>query len=156
MAFRRQHLSQFIKYSLAGALATAVDILIFYLVAITLLPSLNPGDPAARLLGLRIAPIAESARSTHYVWGKVIAFMFSNLTAYLVNIRWVFTPGRHKRAVEIALFFAVSTTSFVLGTSLGWLLIRLAGLPTTHAYVANGLASLAINFAGRKFVVFKG
>jgi putative flippase GtrA len=155
MASRRQHLTQFIKYALGGMLATAVDVLVFYLVAIFLLPALNPNDPMARLLGLDIAPLSESIRSSHYVWGKVIAFMFSNLTAYLVNVRWVFTPGRHKRSVEIGLFYAVSTTSFILGTALGWFLIRAMGLPTTYSYVANGVASLAVNFVGRKFVVFK-
>ncbi len=156
MALRREHLDQFAKYALAGLVATAVDVGIFYLVAITLLPALTPNDPVARLFGLSIAPLAENIRSSHYVWGKVIAFMFSNLACYWVNIRWVFTPGRHKRHVEMALFFAVSTTSFVLGTALGWLLIRTSGLPTTYAYIANGAASLAINFAGRKFIVFKG
>ena len=156
MAFQRRHFNQFAKYVLGGALATAVDVLLFYLLAASLLPALGPGDPVARLLGLHLAPLAESVRSTHYVWDTVIAFMVSNFTAYLVNIRWVFAPGRHKRAVEIALFYAVSTTSFILGTTLGWLLIREAGLPTTYSYIANGLASLAINFVGRKFVVFKG
>jgi putative flippase GtrA len=147
---------QFVKYAIGGALATAVDVLVFYLVAIWLLPALAPGDPAARLLGLSVSPIAEAARSAHYVWDKIIAFMFSNFTAYVVNALWVFTPGRHSKRKEFALFYAVSATSFVLGTALGWLLIKWAGLPTTYAFVANGVASLALNYAGRKFVVFKG
>ena len=147
---------QFVKYAIGGALATAVEVLVFYLIAIWLLPALNPGDPAARLLSLRLAPISEGARSAHYVWGKAIAFVFSNLTAYVVNILWVFTPGRHSRKLEFALFYAVSGTSFILGTALGWLLIAWAGLPTTYAFAANGAASIAINYAGRKFIVFNG
>jgi putative flippase GtrA len=147
---------QFVKYALAGVLATSVDVMAFYLVAIVVLPALNPSDPAARLLGLHIAPLAEGVRSSHYVWSKVIAFFFSNLTAYIVNALWVFTPGRHSRAMEFGLFFALSTVSFSLGTGLGWLLIRWLGLPTTYAYAANGVASLAINYAGRKFLIFKG
>ena len=133
-----------------------MEILVFYSVAIWLLPALGPGDPAARLLGLRLAPIAESARSAHYIWVKAIAFLFSNLAAYFVNFHWVFTPGRHSRKKEFALFYAVSGTSFVLGTALGWLLIRWTGLHTTYAFAANGAASIAINYAGRKFIVFKG
>ena len=147
---------QFVKYAMGGALATVVEILIFYFVAIWILPALAPGDPAARLLGLRLAPIAEGARSAHYVWGKMIAGVFSNLTAYIVNVLWVFTPGRHSRKVEFALFYALSAVSFTLGTALGWLLIKWSGLPTTYAFAANGAASIAINYAGRKFFVFKG
>ncbi|MBI4677054.1 MAG: GtrA family protein [Elusimicrobia bacterium] len=147
---------QFGKYFLAGLLATAVDVATFYLVAIAVFPSLAPGDPAAVLLGFKPAPISESLRSTHYVWGKVIAFMLSCLTAYIANILWVFTPGRHSKAVEVTLFFVVSAMSFFIGTALGWLLIRLTGLPTTYAYIANGVASLSLNFVCRKFIVFKG
>jgi putative flippase GtrA len=148
-------LIQFAKYAVCGVLATAVDVLVFYLAAILLLPALNPGDPAARLLGLHAAALPESIRSVNYVWDKVIAFMFSNLTAYAANALWVFPRGRHSRAVEFALFYAVSAASFALGTVLGWALIKCTGWPTTYAYAANGVASLAINFAARKFIIFK-
>lgn len=147
---------QFVKYAIAGGVATAVDVLVFYLCAILLLPALTPNDPVARLLGLQLAPLLEAVRSDHYVWDKVIAFLFSNLTAYVANVLWVFTPGRHRRLVEFTLFFLVSATSFVLGTALGWVLISGLGLPTTYAYAANGVASLAINYVCRKYVVFKG
>ncbi|MFA6030470.1 MAG: GtrA family protein [Elusimicrobiota bacterium] len=147
---------QFVKYAIAGGVATAVDVLVFYLCAIVLLPALTPDDPVARLLGLQLAPLLESVRSDHYVWDKVIAFLFSNLTAYVANVLWVFTPGRHSRVLEFTLFFLVSATSFVLGTALGWVLISGLGLPTTYAYLANGVASLAINYVCRKYVVFKG
>lgn len=149
-------LIQFVKYAIGGVLATGVDVLVFYFAAIALLPALSPADPVALLLGLHIGPIAEGARSSHYVWDKVLAFFFSNLTAYVVNVFWVFIPGRHSKVVEFALFFALSTVSFSLGTAVGWFLIKWAGLPTTYAYLANGVASLAINYAGRKFVIFKG
>jgi len=147
---------QFVKYAIAGAAATGVDILAFYAAAIFILPALGPSDPVVRLLGLQASPIAEGLRSSRYVWDKVIAFFFSNLTAYVLNILWVFTPGRHGKAMEIALFYAVSAASFVVGTALAWLLIKLSGLPTTYAYAANLAASIAINYVCRKYVVFKG
>lgn len=147
---------QFVKYGIGGALASAVDLLGFYAAAIALFPALSPDDPAARLLGLHPAAIAESARSAHYVWDKSISFLFANFTAYLVNIYWVFTPGRHSKAVELALFYAVSGASFAVGTGIGWLLIRSAGLSTTCAYAANLAAAVLINYAGRKYFIFKG
>jgi len=99
---------QFVKYSIGGAIATAVDVAVFYTAAILLLPALGPTDPVARLLGLSVAPLAEGVRSTRYVADKVIAFLFSNLAAYIVNVLWVFTPGRHSKAMEFTLFFLVS------------------------------------------------
>jgi len=136
--------------------ATAVDVMAFYAAAVMILPALTPEDPVARLLGLHVLPIAEGLRSSRYIWDKAIAFFFSNLTAYIVNILWVFTPGRHSKAMEIALFYAVSAVSFAVGTGLGWMLIKWAGLSTTYAYAANAAASIAINYVCRKFIVFKG
>ena len=147
---------QFIKYAVGGVAATLVDILVFNISAIWLLPCLTPDDPVARALGLHLLPVAGSVRSTRYVLDKVIAFLFSNWTAYAINIRWVFTPGRHSKAVEVALFYAVSITSFALGTGLGWVLIRGTGMDTTYAYGANLVASVAINYVARKYIVFKG
>lgn len=148
-------LVQFIKYAVGGVAATLVDVMVFNAAAIWLLPALTPSDPVVRILGLQIPAVAESVRSTRYIWDKVIAFMFSNWTAYAINIRWVFTPGRHSKAVEVALFYAVSIASFTLGTALGWLLIRATGMDTTYAYGANMVASVAINYAARKYIVFK-
>ncbi|MCX5787345.1 MAG: GtrA family protein [Elusimicrobia bacterium] len=147
---------QFIKYSIGGAIATAVDVAIFYTAAILILPALGSTDPVVRLLGLAAAPLAESVRSTRYVADKVIAFLFSNLAAYIVNVLWVFTPGRHSKAMEFTLFFLVSIVSFTAGTALGWLLIKSTGLPTTYAYAANAVASVSINYVCRKYIVFKG
>jgi putative flippase GtrA len=149
-------LFQFAKYAVCGALATAVDVLVFYLAATLLLPALGPGDPAARLLGLHAAALPESVRSMHFVWDKVIAAIFSNLTAYAANALWVFTGGRHSRVVEFALFSALSAAGFALGTALGWALIHWTGMSTTYAYAANGVVALAINFIARKFIIFKG
>jgi putative flippase GtrA len=146
---------QFIKYALAGGAATAVDVAAFYAAAILLMPALTPGDPAARLLRLDLPVIAESVRSSNYVFDRGFAFFFSNLTAYVLNMLWVFTPGRHSRFVEFWLFFAVSGASFISGTALGWFLIHTLGLPTTHAYAANVATSVAINYVCRKYLVFK-
>jgi putative flippase GtrA len=147
---------QFIKYAIAGGLATAVDIVVFYFLAWKVFPALTANDAVVRLLGMPITAIDELTRSHHYLLNKAITFLFSNFTAYIVNIYWVFKPGRHKKWVEVALFYAVSIISFTLGTFLGWFVIAILGMTTTAAYVANMFASLMINYACRKFWVFKG
>ncbi len=147
---------QFIKYAIAGGVATAVDIFVFYLVAWKFLPALRGDDPLVVRLKLKVHPVTEEQRSRRFVYVTLIAFMFSNLTAYLINIFWVFEPGRHAWYVELALFYAVSGISIFLGTGIGWILIKWFHVSTTASYISKMIASLLINFVCRKYFVFKG
>lgn len=149
-------LVQFIKYALAGGVATAVDIAVFYLVAWKLIPALREDDPVVRALKLKVHPVTEAQRSARFVYVTLIAFMFSNLTAYLINIFWVFQPGRHVWWIELLLFYAVSGISIFIGGGLGWVLIKWFHLSTTASYACKMIASLLINFVCRKFIIFKG
>lgn len=147
---------QFIKYAMAGGVATAVDVVVFYLLAWKVFPALGQSDPLVQLLGLRVEVISETLRSMNYLIDKAVTFLFSNFTAYIINILWVFKSGRHSRWVELGLFYLVSIISFTLGTFIGWVLIRWFGFSTTVAYLANMIASLMINFVCRKYIIFKG
>ena len=154
---RESHpLIQFIKYGLAGGAATAVDIVVFYLLSWLVFPALTSDDRLVTLLNLDIRPVEELVRSRHYYLNRSITFLFSNFTAYVINVLWVFEPGRHSKAKEIGLFYAVSGVSFLIGTTIGWALIRFAGFTTTTAFLANLVASVLINYVARKYYVFKG
>lgn len=156
-AGRQAHpLVQFIKYGICGAGATLVDILVFYLLAWKLIPALGLEDPVVQLFGLQVEAIDDALRSRHFIFDKAIAFVFSNLFAYVTNVLWVFQSGRHGRHKEILLFYAVSTMSFIVATFIGWFLIHTFHFQTTIAYAANVAASVLINYAGRKFLIFKG
>ncbi len=148
-------LVQFIKYTVAGGVATVVDLAVFYYLAWRVFPSLTPGDPVVRLLGLEGPVISEALRSRHFVVNNGIAFVVSNLSAYLLNILWVFEAGRHRRTVEIGLFYAVSGFSIFVGTFTGWLLIRTLGMSTTLSYLSKVVASALVNFIVRKLIIFK-
>ncbi len=149
-------LIQFIKYAIAGGMATAVHITVFHICAWKLFPALQERDWAVKLLGLRVAPEDDRLRSRNSMIDNGIAFLFSNMTAYLVNIFWVFEPGRYHWLVEVGLFYAVSGVSVVIGTALmGWL-IRKYGMTTTYAFITNLVSALLINYAMRRFVIFNG
>ena len=154
----RQHgpLVQFNKYGIAGGIATAVHVSLFYFCAVKLLPALNQGDALAGLLHLHVVVVSDAIRARNSVIDNVIAFMFSNLTAYLINIIWVFESGRHNRVVEIGFFYLVSGISTFIGSALMGFLIGRFGITTTVAFGANVIVSLMINFVLRKRVVFKG
>jgi putative flippase GtrA len=83
-----------------------------------------------------------------------LAFVISNLVAYLINIYWVFVPGRYPWVIEILLFYLVSGFAIVIGTGLMVFLIRRFGMLTTYAFGANIFAAIMINYAMRKFFIF--
>jgi putative flippase GtrA len=171
---------QFLKYGIAGCIATAVDIALFYVLALTVFPALQPDDrllvvldwlyqrsaeaaPAIAesgwwydVLHFDVVPIAEEIRRRHYILNSCLVFLVSNLVAYVLNRFWVFTPGRHEGRVEIALFYLVSVISFVAGVGLAWGLIAFGGTGTTDAKIANMVAAVVINFLCRKYWVFRG
>jgi len=147
---------QFIKYGMAGGLATAVDLLLTFFFSWKVFPALTADDKLVTLLNLTITPVDESLRAQRYFLNCFISFMFANLVAYVANVLWVFKPGRHSRRKELILFYVVSGLSFVIGTSLATALIQFFGLMTSYAKVVNIFASVMINYAGRKFWIFKG
>ena len=151
-----ENLIQFIKYGLAGGLATVVHICVFHLVAWKLFPALQENDHAVRLLNLKIRPINEYQRARNSMISNTIAFLISNLVAYITNILWVFQPGRHPFIIEILLFYAVSGISVLIGTMLMGVLIRRFGMLTTYAFVTNIITAVMINYAMRKFFIFHG
>lgn len=149
-------LVQFIKYGIGGAAATSVHIAIFSLMAWLVLPALTSRELVVRLFDLQVPEIPDAIRAQRAAIDNVVAFLFSNLTAYLINILWVFKRGRHHWALEILFFYAVSGVSLLIGTLLQTWLIQHYGLTTTVSFAANLVTALLINFAMRKFVIFKG
>ena len=147
---------QFIKYGIAGGMATATHIAAFFLCGWFLLPCLTQDDITVRLLGLTAPPISEAARAWNAGLCNALAFLVSNSLCYVLNRLFVFKPGRHHWALEFLLFFSVSGISMVIGTAVQTFLISHQGIQTTPAFGANILSALLINYAMRKFVIFKG
>lgn len=147
---------QFIKYSISGGVAVVIHTIVFFVLAWLILPAMNPEDPLVKITGLTVQPLADTIRAHRAVINNCIAFIFSNLAAYLLNIYWVFEPGRHHKVIEIGMFYLVSATSFAGGTVLMWLLIHCLSFSTTIAFGAELVVATLINFIARKYVIFKG
>lgn len=171
---------QFLKYGIAGVVATVVDVGIFYFLSLVIFPAIAPDDTlivaanalyewGGRLCGelrgsswfydllhFEVEPLSKSFRERNFLINKCIVFAVSNMVAYLLNMLWVFQPGKHTRRKEVALFYAVAISSFVVGTGLGWALIHFLHMDTTQARIADIVAAVMINFFCRKHLVFKG
>ena len=172
-------LIQFIKYAICGGGAVVVHVAIFYLLSWLLIPALNDKDIVVRLLHLSADDISDAIRARNAMINNGLAFIFSNLTAYLLNILWVFEAGRRyppvdfllnklglsqrttlyacaHRTVEVGLFYAVSGIAMAIGTFLMGVMINQWHCTTTVAFGAQCVIAALINFALRKFMIFKG
>lgn len=149
-------MAQFIKYGFAGGTATAVHITLFFLIGWRLFPSLTADDWMVRLLGITPGAVDEGRRALHAAISTTIAFLVANAVAYVLNILFVFKKGRHPWFIEIGLFYAVSAIAMVIGTGLQSFLIARYGVMTTLAFGTNTFSALLINYAMRRFVIFKG
>ena len=147
---------QFLKYAVCGGAAMAVDMVAFFLVAWLLFPALTENDVLVRLFSLDIVVVPESLRTINFCLANVIAFMLSNLTAYILNVLFVFKAGKHSRWKEVGLFYLVSAISVGIGVGVGVVLIQGFGLSTTFSYVAKAVSTTLINYAARKFIIFHG
>jgi len=156
MNFDNAALIQFIKYALAGGLATLTHIILFHLIAWKIFPSLQPNDHAVRFFRLTIKPVNVTTRARNSMIGNIIAFLIANMVAYITNILWVFQGGKYHWFLEILLFYAVSGISTFLGTILMGILIRRFGILTTYAFCSNIFTAVMINYVMRKFFIFYG
>jgi len=147
---------QFVKYAISGGIATLTHIIVFHLVAWKMFFALQADDWFVRLLHLPTQELDDATRSRNSMKGNAVAFLISNLVAYLINIYWVFIPGRYNWIIEISLFYLVSAVAIGIGTGLMVFLIRRFGTLTTHAFGFNLIAALMINYAMRKFFIFNG
>ena len=155
--FEKNHpVIQFFKYAFCGGVAFAVDIIVFFLVAWFLFPALTESDALVKLFGLHVDAVPEQVRSVNFIIGSVIAFIASNMTAYILNVLFVFKSGKHSRLKELGLFYLISGISVGIGIAVGVILIGGFGLSTTFSYVAKAISTMLINYAARKFFIFQG
>jgi len=171
-------LIQFIKYAICGGGAATAHVIVFFLLAWLIIPALNAEDIFVKLFHVACAPISDAIRARNAMINNGLAFLLSNLVAYILNIIWVFESGRRyplldlaltklgfiqrarlcafaHRTAEVGLFYAVSGISIAIGTFLMGVLIHQWHVTTTVAFGAECVVAALINFALRKFIIFK-
>lgn len=132
---------QFMKYAVTGGLATVVHY-VSQILAVAFLFPIRPED--------------KGTFSIPYMKANALAFILSVSVVYPLNRMFVFRPGRHNRVLEISLFFGFAILGVVSGTMLGAFLVQTYGIPNHFAMISTVVTSAMVNYAGRKFCVFKG
>lgn len=139
---------QFVKYGFCGVAAAVVHNGIVTVLAMSVFP-------AGKGMLVDGQVLDEAVRNRHLLLNNSIAWPFGTLVAYLMNIAFVFTPGRHSKSVELLLFTVVSAIGFFPGIFVvNWLAGHLH-LPSTVAQLGFVFTSVIVNFLCRKFIIFK-
>lgn len=141
-------LIQFGVYGFCGALSTVVFVGQVILLSKYVIPAFD---------GMIVdgAPITQDLRAKNLLINNSIAFFVTNLFTYVVNVLLVFKRGRHHPFAEFFYFTLVNLVSFGISQVAGPWLIHQFNIPTWAAILTNAVASALINYAARKFFVFK-
>ena len=163
-------LIQFALYTFCGGIATVSFLGIVVVLSKTLIPAyentfvageslkffgydlcwLKPAKDAVNALAIN-----DGIRAQNLLVNNCIAFLITNVIAYVTNVLIVFKSGRHHPVIEFLMFTLISSISFGLSQVAGPFLVQKFGWPTNMAILSNVVASMLLNFAGRKFFVFK-
>jgi putative flippase GtrA len=138
---------QFFKYGICGAVAFVTHNGIAFWLSRTVFPSMAGLQAAAALSQLQMA--------RNQIYANLVALAVSNLVAYLTNVFWVFTGGRHHRVIEFIMFTAVNVISGTAGILSGPYLREHLGTSWWIAQATLIVTSTLVNFVCRKFVVFQ-
>jgi putative flippase GtrA len=142
-------LIQFSTYVMCGLMATVVHTGTVTLLSLTVFP-------AGKGMIVDGAVLDEAVRKTHLLINNCIGFPLGCIVAYITNILFVFTPGRHSRLKEMAMFFGVAACGFFPSLWIIDILVGRYGVPSIVAQCAFIITSFLVNFFMRKFVIFKG
>jgi putative flippase GtrA len=149
---------QFVKYAFVGGLATVVNLLATFVLARWVFPCITPDDPIVKIFSLDVPPFegTDAFRAVLYDLSWVGAFLVSNVFCYFLNRAFVFVPGRMKAWAEFLSFMAAGAVAMLAGLLLSDPLIRFFGAPTSIGAAVNMVTSVLVNYACRKFIIFKG
>jgi len=131
---------QFLKYSLAGVIASGTYLTCFAILNETVLPAdiSRPG----------------SERGWNFLFSSTLAFSVATVVAYMINQAWVFQPGRHSRLKEFTLFYLIAAVAFLAGTPLGSIVVAYFSVNEYGVFILVVGLSAMVNFLGRKYWVF--
>ena len=147
---------QIFKYGIIGVLATVINLAVAEVCAAWVWPCLGENDVFVKYLGFSSTAVSDATRATLAVYCNLVGFLFANVICWVLNRKYVFTPGRHHWAVEYLLFLAGSGFAILCGSAAIWALVRYQGMQTTYSFIINVVVSVAVNFVVRKLFVFKG
>ncbi len=146
---------QIFKYGIIGVFATIINLVVAEICAAYVWPCLGADDLFVKYCGFSASGVDDSVRAVLAVYCNLVGFFVANVVCWLLNRKYVFTPGRHRWYMEYLYFLAGSGFAIACGSAAIWALVRYYGMQTTYSFVINVMVSVAVNFVVRKLFVFK-
>ena len=133
---------QFLKYAICGLGGLVIHVSIYLGLLHFVWPHLNQPN------------LDDWTRAKATFAPTAVAFLFSNAFVYWLNMKWVFTPGRHSPWKEFLLFTVVNLPGALTGTFAQAALVYFLHWPKAAAILGFVLPNVLINFLCRKFFIF--
>jgi len=132
--------AQIFKYGIFGVLGAVLFLCVYALIDV-LFPKYMADDLPKEIL------------KQHLLHVLIIAFLISNLMAYITNRMFVFTPSDRGKLSELVIFLLVTGLSFFAGNAAKNWFIDL-GMHKDIAALAFAFSTATVNFITRKYFVF--
>lgn len=128
LLFQREHLFQFIKFSLVGVSNTLLSLAIYYILILF---------------------------EVNYILANTIAFIISVLNSYIWNNRFVFRKRVSGHLKPLLKTYIAYGSTFILTTGLMYIMIEKLGITQLIAPLINLVITFPLNFLINKFWAFK-
>ena len=121
--------TEFNRYIIAGGIAFGIDILV--------------------LVGLK------ELMDINYLWAAGWAFIAGAITAYILNIKWVFSIRRfNRKRIEFSLFLLIGVGGLLLNQLGMFVFVDQFEVNYLFAKIITTIIVFMVNFISRKLVLF--
>jgi putative flippase GtrA len=91
----------------------------------------------------------------HYLWASGWAFILGAITAYILNIKWVFSIRRfNRKRVEFSLFLLIGVIGLLLNQLGMYLFVSFFAVNYVMAKIFTTIIVFLVNFISRKLILF--
>ena len=92
----------------------------------------------------------------YYLTAALVAFLLGSITAYILNVRWVFDKRTFKnRYFEISIFIVIGVVGLILNQYIIWFFTENVNFHYLFSKLVATMIVVIWNFFARKYILFR-
>ena len=92
----------------------------------------------------------------YYLTAALVAFLLGSITAYILNVRWVFDKRAFKnRYFEISIFVVIGVVGLILNQYIIWFFTENVNFHYVFSKLVATMIVVIWNFFARKYILFR-
>ena len=92
----------------------------------------------------------------YYLTAALVAFILGSITAYILNVRWVFDKRAFKnRYFEISIFVVIGVVGLILNQYIIWFFTENVNFHYVFSKLVATMIVVIWNFFARKYILFR-